>query len=561
METTAPLHVRSARWLIERNPTYLASAVCIVIGARLSLVSPATHAGDVGLILLTLGVLHLYESLVAALIVLLHARRRSPEDLPSLLLIMAAFWTGPMAATIEMTTHRAGLGLLIAVASSAIAVGQLVSISSQLRLPLRPATMAACTTFISFLAICPPLLKTPLSADGLNEARMYGAWLLLAALALIRTAVRQPMSSDTMPAGAIAPDARPCGLQSLWIDPAFYAITLAAPVAHLVGMNHAFFTHAKAFYAAPLICALAVVTARLMAVHGVRHITVRIAVALLPFCAIILSRSSFDAEVPLDRIPSILRNPFNTGLGLAVLSWWAIAWQLRSGICLHAANACIAILAIRLAPSLPPDIAAAASTPRAGQVHLSFVAITYGLAAYFAAVAIIRRSRAEGIIAIATAGIATICLVTHRIEPDMLATCWTLGWCAWLMILLACPTARAALLATPLVFLAGVDIAFGFNSAFSTLTLVHAVVMIGLLAALSAILRSRPLRTATIIVASLEVTGTAAQWLTTTDHAEAALAILGGFTLLALGGWVSWRKGKWLAALEQRSPDEPLSQL
>ena len=54
---THRLSVRWAGWWIRRNPTYLLSAVCMAVGARLYLVEPRTRAGDVGVILLTLGVL------------------------------------------------------------------------------------------------------------------------------------------------------------------------------------------------------------------------------------------------------------------------------------------------------------------------------------------------------------------------------------------------------------------------------------------------------------------------------------------------------------------------
>jgi hypothetical protein len=94
-----------------RNPLYLLSAAAMAVGARLYLVTPDAPAGEIGLILLTLGVLQLYEIAASAVLLTLHRFRRSPEDLPSLLLVAGLFWTGPLAATVEMTRHGSvGLG-------------------------------------------------------------------------------------------------------------------------------------------------------------------------------------------------------------------------------------------------------------------------------------------------------------------------------------------------------------------------------------------------------------------------------------------------------------------
>ena len=63
--------VRCAGWWVERNPTYLISAGLMAVGARLYLVSPSSRAGDVGLIMLTLGVLQLYMWAVTGILLAL----------------------------------------------------------------------------------------------------------------------------------------------------------------------------------------------------------------------------------------------------------------------------------------------------------------------------------------------------------------------------------------------------------------------------------------------------------------------------------------------------------
>jgi len=57
----AMLRANWAGWWVRRNPMYLVSAVFMAGGARMYLVSPGTRPGDIGLILLTLGILQAYE--------------------------------------------------------------------------------------------------------------------------------------------------------------------------------------------------------------------------------------------------------------------------------------------------------------------------------------------------------------------------------------------------------------------------------------------------------------------------------------------------------------------
>lgn len=90
-ETMLPSYRRWAGWFIRQNPTYLLSAAYMALWARLYLVSPRTRAGDLGLILLTLGVLQCYEWAVTVILLALHRRRSSPEDEPSLMLVAALF--------------------------------------------------------------------------------------------------------------------------------------------------------------------------------------------------------------------------------------------------------------------------------------------------------------------------------------------------------------------------------------------------------------------------------------------------------------------------------------
>lgn len=67
MNAGALAGIRSGtNWWIRRNPSYLLSAACMAVGARLLLVEPGSRAGDIGLILLTLGVLQVPDPVDAS---------------------------------------------------------------------------------------------------------------------------------------------------------------------------------------------------------------------------------------------------------------------------------------------------------------------------------------------------------------------------------------------------------------------------------------------------------------------------------------------------------------
>jgi hypothetical protein len=164
-------------------------------GARLLLVGPAGAAGDIKLIVFTLGTLQAYESAVSGILLLLHKAKRAPEDKPSLLLVAALFRTGPMAATIEMTAGRPDLGTSLAAGACLIAMAELRLICRILGLRLTSAGQVVGIACVVLLAGAPPFLKVSEGGPGVNELFLYGAWWVLGGIALmclwpVRTCLR-----------------------------------------------------------------------------------------------------------------------------------------------------------------------------------------------------------------------------------------------------------------------------------------------------------------------------------------------------------------------------------
>ena len=547
--------IRLTDWLIRRNPTYLLSAACIAVGARLLLVHPDSQTGDVGLILATLGVLQLYESIVCGVLILLYRHRKSPEDLPSLMLVSVAFWTGPMAATIEMTAHQGSLGLALALPAMLIAVLEMRKVVSGLRIPISIASQAAAASCLLLLAIAPPLLKVSAGDPELREVRMYFAWWVLAFIALLPLASRRlrsvPIETQGSDSGSIT--ARDQSNERN-LELIFLLVTMAATVTHLIGMDYSFFTHARLFYGAPLMVAIAL-TGSLIIRFVVRNKAVAWAVCVtLPTAAVAVSTGSFHEDVPMTIIPRFLHDPMATALSAAAICWWIISSQWRSALLFHAANACLLALAYRLVPVMPTQVAAiTAAGDRAGVVPMTPIVIMYLGAFYFCLSAAFRRSRGEGIIGVTCAGVATILLVSNRYPADEFWTCVVLGWTAWLCIHLAEKKPRLILCLAPLAFLYGADVVFMVIGRHESLVLSHAAVMSVFLFAIGSVFPSTYYRVIAAACLLLHGGTWLAKQLAQSDHPQAAVASVAGFFLLAIGVLISWNKERLVARLPAKS--------
>jgi len=295
---------RWVEWMLRRNPLYLLSAVLVAVGARLYLVSPSAAPGDIGLIVTTLVVVQVYEWGVSGLLVLLHRSRRSPEDKPSLLLVAVVFWTGPMAATIEMTALRAELGTIVAAGACLIALGELLSVQRMLGIRMTIAGQLVGAACVVLLAVVPPFLRVSDGGARFSELYLYAAWWMLGALALLSLGSIWSHRQASDRVGRSVRAALPLGSEL-----AFIAMVVAASAAHLVGMNHAFFCHASLFYASPLIIAVSVVAVEYLVTKRLWHHPLLLAASTLPVIALILAASPFDEDVPVGRGPVWFRDP------------------------------------------------------------------------------------------------------------------------------------------------------------------------------------------------------------------------------------------------------------
>lgn len=543
----------SAAWWIRRNPTYLLSAACMAVGARLYLVEPRPRAGDVGMILLTLGVLQVYEWAVTGVLLFLHRRRRSPEDEPSLLLVATLFWTGPLAATREMVANHPDVALILALGACAIAFAELRTVRRVMGLRISTAGQLLAGCCVVLLAVAPSLLKVPKTADGTNQIALYFAWWLLAIIAMagmatIRTCPPRPASGTV--------DASP-EWKAFRIEIAFVVATLAATVAHLAAMNYAFFCNAHWFYAAPLIIAVAIVAMEYLARRRCSAWWSLVAVFALPGIAVFLANNRFDEHVPIRALPGFMRDPLFTTLALAGIAWWYGYRRLRRNAFLHAGSAALAWAAYRgmvlFQPQLPPSVHAITGSP----VELSrdlVALLLYAVVVYLLLLAWLRRSRMDILAALLVHQTAFTLLVCDRVEASSLLILLAAGW-SWLIglhVAIRRPTLWLAL--WPICLLAAAAWLYDFHEPGQWIARMHAGAMVMVLAAAGLIWPWTRYRLVSAVIAVSDVAFYSVKWILTGKNAAASSVVLAGFILLAIGAIVGWHKARLLEMIQR--PEE-----
>jgi len=168
--------------------------------------------------------------------------------------VAALFWTGPMAATVEMTARDREAGVGFAAAACLIALIELYTVRRAIGLRLSGWCQLAASACVVLLAAAPARLHLAHAVPGTDEVALYLFWWLLAGLVLLAL-------------GALAwharrqrdPTSARVERRAMHVEMAFLGIVFVATAVHLWGMNYAFFGNARAFYAAPVLAALTVV--------------------------------------------------------------------------------------------------------------------------------------------------------------------------------------------------------------------------------------------------------------------------------------------------------------
>ncbi len=536
-----PRRAPIAQWFIRRNPLYIISAVLMAIAARFLLVNPDHPAGNQGVIFLTLLALLVYQWTVGLVILVLHRTRRAPEDLPSLLFVAGLFWTGPLAATVELTALDLQLGTLIATGVALIAFADLIILCGCLQLRFHTTTYLGSALCLGSLVWLSSAVRAANASAGKHELVFYGGFWLFAFSIL---------------AFAMAPPPKPrkfvldeqATLPGLPVEYAFIALVIAAGIAQLFGINHAMYCNAKPLYFAPILLSLAAIgfawTGRMESGRG----WAIAAVSALPIAAAILARGLFHNNVPVLDLPVWFQRPLPIVLFASAGIYLFGAWCHRDKFLMHAAAFSLVIAMntshvpiIFSANELGLSVEAIRSPRNMTSMLLGLITL------YLFVTALIQRSRIDVGLALVTA-LAVSFLQSERLHKhegplNILAV----GWFLFAVAHLSKTKLSFFVRLLPVLLVLGCSWRLTYHTDAAGIARASLVLMMLLLFAAGLLWRwTHYLPTAIVLTA---VCGIAAGRNTLRDSVtvRSTIAVISSFTTLALGAWVSWRKEHWLA--------------
>ena len=533
---------RGLNWWLRRNPLYLFSAAAMALGARWYLVGPDAEAGKIGLILLTLGILQAYELAVTGVIIALHRARKSPEDQPSLLLVAAMFWTGPMAATVEMIAQhgQAGMGFAIGACVIALVEMQTVRRAIGLRLSLWSQTLAAACVLL--LTAAPAWLRVPYETEGTDEIVLYYCWWIMAGIILAGLGVLSWNGRQAVAKGIL--------LSRLVRDEMlFLLIVCGATVTHLWGMNYAFFGNARAFYGVPVLAAATILFFEYAARCGIRSRSFWFLSAAPPVIGVYLSGVGFHANVDVQALPVMFRDPLLMSLIVAMLAWWYGCLRHGPAALLHAGSIAGVFAALRIvgfSPEIPNAIDPVSAAVPITRYEIAL--LLYALTVYLLTIAWLRRGRGEIVAALVVHCAAFVLIIHDRYIADMLYQWSTVAW-TWLAIahvVMMRPGWRYTI--WPVIALIAISVYFGLQPELKWYAVGHAGGMVAVLMVIGLLwrwTRYLPLGLGVAIFYAILGIG---RGLAYGEHPRAAVAVLGAFFFLLLGACVSWYKQRLLSS-------------
>jgi hypothetical protein len=266
MSNTVPMGAPQARrsllrFIVDRNPFFLLSALCMFVGVRVILSALNSAPGDVAALLRSIVALHVYEATVIGLGLYLIVRRGQHRDGWMLLSIEALFLVDLTNLNAELFTANLRWGIVINLLCWMLAVVKVTVVLRTLKLRLTTPEfgyVALQLAGIFFMAgIFKQIARGGLHEGSLSTLTLYGAWwlvggMLVAASVLIR---RPAESSIDSPMAAL-----PGRLYML--------VPFISLVVHLCGANRVYALVFHPANVAPVLLGAAVVLSRWRAPHN-----------------------------------------------------------------------------------------------------------------------------------------------------------------------------------------------------------------------------------------------------------------------------------------------------
>lgn len=317
------------RFLVEHNPFYLLSALCMVGGCLL--LGQALHLkpqAAFGRLLILLATLQVYEAALIGLGLYLILRRGLMGDGRMLLLIEAAFLVDATMVTSESLLADPIGGALVGLAAFVLALTKAWIVARALGIPLAVRRAALFALEMAALMEVPLLLAGMSWMGPVSPLALYGAWWCLGLLLVLRPLLARPAGGPP-PRGPVRLQVEPALGRALAVLP------LASLAAHVLLAHWVYRVPVSFCDLSPVLLGLAVALAR--AGSGRRR-TLHLA---LPAYAIALSMT-FPADLRFDLAggTGVALSPFRLALAAAGLVYVQGLWLHRGTSFAWAAALC-----------------------------------------------------------------------------------------------------------------------------------------------------------------------------------------------------------------------------
>ena len=326
------------RFIVDRNPFFLVSALCMFAGVRVILSALNAAPGDLPPLLWSIAALNAYEALVIALGLHLIVRRGQHRDGWMLLSIEALFLLDLTNLNAELFTAHLRWGIVINLFCWLLAVVKVTVVLRALKLRLTTpefAFMALQLAGIFFMAgIFKQLARHAQPEGSLTTLTLYGAWWLAGGMLVLATILLRRPHELHAPSPMAALPGR------LYFFLPFFSLLV-----HLCGANRVYALHFHPANLAPVLLGLAVLLTRWRGAFGRNFLFG--SQAMLTGVAVLISMP-FPPELLL-HVGSHVVSPLR--LALAGSSGVLILGFLHSGQLLAAQLAAVALMSAALGNS------------------------------------------------------------------------------------------------------------------------------------------------------------------------------------------------------------------
>jgi hypothetical protein len=344
MSNTLPMEASRARrsllrFIVDRNPFFLLSALCMFIGVRVILSALNSAPGDVGALLRSIVALHVYEATVIGLGLYLIVQRRQYRDGWMLLSIEALFLVDLTNLNAELFTANLRWGIVINLLCFILAIVKVTVVLRTLKLQWTAPEFAYAALQLAgifFMAgIFKQIARHGIHEGSLSSLTLYGAWWIVGGLlAIAGVVLRRPCNRPGESPMTFSPMAALPGRL-------YMLVPLISLIVHLCGANRVYALEFHAANIAPLLLGGAVVLNRWRGTIS-RQLLVSCQ-TILAGVAVLISMS-FPMELMM-QVASHAVSPLRLSLlgscGVLVVaffsSWQLMAAQIATGALIAAA--------------------------------------------------------------------------------------------------------------------------------------------------------------------------------------------------------------------------------